>query len=500
MNNFQRPLVLLGDHSNTRAGEGQCDCACVTAVPTQPLSTDCSDCACADCPRINLDTPLILNPDRHHYQLGSGLQTIIAAPGTPLVINDAAWEIASHFQQAHTPSSLSSQWDTPTLNHTISQMVAAQLLQPQHVTAQPLQETPTILTAWLHITDRCNLRCAYCYLPHKRQDMTGETGQAAIDATIRSALKHGYRGIKLKYAGGEPLIRFDMITGLHRYAQAQAARHHLTLEGVVLSNGTLLTPDHVRKMQQLQLRFMVSLDGLKDAHDSQRFYANGHGSFADVVIGIDNALAFGLIPDISITVTSRNAAMLPDLIDWILTRDLPFSLNFYRENDFSQNTADLQLSEKRIIDGMMAAFARIEANLPERSLLASLVDRANLATPHLRTCGVGHSYLVFNEHGEVSKCQMHMATAVTTTADPDPLTAIRLDTIGLQNPIVLEKEGCRTCEWRYWCTGGCPLATYRATGRYDVKSPNCTIYKTLFPEVVRLEGLRILAMQPEPIS
>jgi uncharacterized protein len=35
------------------------------------------------------------------------------------------------------------------------------------------------------------------------------------------------------------------------------------------------------------------------------------------------------------------------------------------------------------------------------------------------------------------------------------------------------------------------------TGRSDVKSPNCSIYKALFPDAVRLEALRLLKyMQP----
>ena len=61
-----------------------------------------------------------------------------------------------------------------------------------------------------------------------------------------------------------------------------------------------------------------------------------------------------------------------------------------------------------------------------------------------------------------------------------------------------EKEGCRDCQWRYWCTGGCPLQTFRATGRYDLKSPNCSIYQAIFPEVLRLEGLRLLKYQDDP--
>lgn len=62
----------------------------------------------------------------------------------------------------------------------------------------------------------------------------------------------------------------------------------------------------------------------------------------------------------------------------------------------------------------------------------------------------------------------------------------------IQNLSVNEKEGCKNCSFKYQCTGGCPVETFRATGRWDVKSPHCNIYKTLYPEALRLEGLRLL--------
>jgi uncharacterized protein len=152
-----------------------------------------------------------------------------------------------------------------------------------------------------------------------------------------------------------------------------------------------------------------------------------------------------------------------------------------------------------IIAGMKAAFAVIETNLPEHSLLASLTDRANLAVPHKHTCSVGQDYLVFDQHGRIAKCQMQMHQPVTDLHAEDPLAQIRVDQMGVQNIAVDEKEGCRDCEWKNWCTGGCPLETYRATGRYDVKSPNCNIYRAIFPDVLRLEGLRLLHQARELI-
>jgi len=245
-------------------------------------------------------------------------------------------------------------------------------------------------------------------------------------------------------------------------------------------------------MQSLGLKLMISLDGLGQYQDQQRFYASGKGTSTDVTQSIQLALAHGLVPYISVTVTGQSAAGLPEVMAWVLAHDLPFSLNFYRENDHSASYTELNLEEAAIINGMVAAFKVIEENLPRRSLLASLVDRANLAAPHLQTCGVGQNYLVFDHHGNVSKCQMHQQHAVTTMQADDPLAFIRVDQIGIQNLSVEVKEGCRDCEWKYWCTGGCPVATYRATGRYDVQSPNCNIYKALYPAAIRLEGLRLL--------
>jgi uncharacterized protein len=101
--------------------------------------------------------------------------------------------------------------------------------------------------------------------------------------------------------------------------------------------------------------------------------------------------------------------------------------------------------------------------------------------------------MVIDQRGGVAKCQMEIERPVTSVSAADPLGLIRADTIGVRNLPVQERQGCLDCAWQLWCAGGCPIATFRATGRYDVRSPNCGIYTTLYPEAMRLEGLRLLA-------
>lgn len=503
------PSPRADEHEDNCACAGEClrastallsedDCACVAEDATiawtlapetifQPLTEE----------KILLANPAVdgslIVLDRQESALFAAL--IASRPEDNYAPASCLTEDCAHPFSAEQVRGLTRQWYLLGLLTQSENNCACAATDPTCRTVQPFL---FVLTSWLHLTDRCNLRCDYCYLPHVREDMTAETGRAAIDATFRSAIANGFKQVKLKYAGGEPLLRFPLIMELHRYAQLLAAEQNLDLEGVVLSNGTLLTAEMVETLKSLGLKLMISLDGLGAYHDAHRHYASGRGSFADVSESVELALAHGLTLSISVTVSSRTVEGLPGVMAWILERDLPFSLNFYRENDLSALYEDMRLDEQRIINGMLAAFKVIENNLPRRPFLGGVIDRANLSVSHTHTCGVGQNYLVFDQNGQVAKCQMHIRNPITDAHASDPLMLVRADRLGVQNVSAEEKEGCKTCSWKYWCAGGCPLEAYRATGRYDVKSPNCNIYKALFPEALRLEGLRLLKYQDDP--
>jgi len=355
------------------------------------------------------------------------------------------------------------------------------------------KSAPSTLSAWLHITNACNLRCHYCYVSKSPDHMAPETSQRAIDAVIRSAVRHGYQRVHLKYAGGEAALQMPQVITTHDYAQKLAQEHQLQLSAGLLSNGTIMTQRMIEQLKERHIHTMLSLDGIGATHDQQRSYINGaKGSFAMVDRTISRLLANNLQPSINVTVSQRNIAGLPALLSYILERDLPFSLSYYRENDCSASITDLQFSETQMIDGMRAAFIHLEQHLPRRRIIDGLIDKGSMYAPHHYTCGIGRNYLVINQRGEVAKCQMDMARTVTTIHAADPLHEIRSDPNGIQAIDVDQKEGCRTCTWRYWCGGGCPLVTYRMTGRNDIRSPNCAIYQALYPDAVRLEALRLL--------
>ncbi len=342
------------------------------------------------------------------------------------------------------------------------------------------------------MTNECNLRCPYCYVSKTSERMDEPTGQEAVRAVIASAAVHGFGGVKLKYAGGEASLNHRLIASLHELARKLTADHGLELWATLLSNGVALSPALVRTLRDNEIRVMISLDGIGAVHDSVRPLVSGRPSFHHVVRTIDRLIEQGHPPHLSITITGRNAAGLADVVRFALDRELTFSFNFFRANDEAAGVADLPYDNETMIACLREAFAVIEEVMPRRSVLGSVLDRGQLLRSSQQCCGVGQDYVVIDHRGRVAQCHMELGQARGDIRRDDPLLLIRDTAAPIKSVPVDEKEGCRDCAWRYWCAGGCPVATFRATGRWDIKSPNCSIYLAIYPEALRLEGLRLL--------
>ncbi len=414
--------------------------------------------------------------------------------GEPAVVNAAAYDIFRRFNRparlSEIPLADASERDA--VMATFSRLSQLSLLQPGGKQRQPEFADSSVLTAWLHVTNACNLRCPYCYINKTDEGMDDATGVAAVEAVVASAVRHGFQAVKLKYAGGEASLDHRLMLRLHRLARELTAENGLRLDATLLSNGVHLPAGLIETMRDEGIKLMVSLDGVGKQHDAQRPTLNGGPSFRFVERTISRLMRLGHPPHLSITVTGRNAAGLADAVRFALDRNLTFSLNFFRDNECASSFTDLQYEEQAIIDAMLASFSVIEEQLPRWSILGAVLDRGQLLERRQRSCGVGQDYVVIDQRGRVAKCHMEIERTLGDVFADDPLSLVRANRSSALNLISDEKEGCRACTWRYSCSGGCTIATFRATGRYDVKSPNCNIYKAIYPAALRLEGLRLL--------
>lgn len=460
------PIIVIGDLPDLNT-----DCAC----PTPPV-TGSPAAVSGGAQLYQRADDLFLAPIEDGWAVAANT----LAGGAPALLNEAAQALLSHYAAP-----------APLATREAGLLAQAQLIVPPGTRYQAPPGEPPVLTAWLHVTNACNLDCPYCYIRKSSARMDLETGRRAVDALMGTATRRGFTGIKLKYAGGEAATHFRMVRQLHAYALERAAAAGLGLQAVLLSNGTVMPAALAAWLAESGVRLMLSVDGVGAEHDIQRPFKGGEeGAFAALERNLEQRLLpLGVRPDICITVTGRTAHTAHRAVRWALDRQLPFSINFYREHEHAARVSDLRLEEGQIIAGIRLAYDEVARTPPAYPVLDGLLDRVQ-AQAHGHTCGVGKNYVVITHEGRAAQCQMDVVAAQEFGAGSDLIGIVAAGP--LHNPSVDDKEGCRDCRWRYRCSGGCPIVTLRATGRTDVKSPNCQIYQQLLPESLQIEGLRLL--------
>jgi len=414
-------------------------------------------------------------PMQHQYYSSEGLNTIKIDSNKFIVFTTTSLAIIN--QQALTfLETFSVKKLINNSSKTIKKFIQYGFLKPYGEHTIAYKEKIDKLTTWIHITDSCNLRCHYCFLPHDPKFLSVNIAKKIVDSLVTTAKENGLKKIKLKYAGGEPLQNFKVLQQLHHYALSFSKKIEFTTS--ILTNGTLLNVEKLKWIKEHNIRLIISLDNIY-LEKPQRIFKDGTDSSLAVIKKIAFAKEQGVTPFISITINNQTIKNLSSLLEWILKERLPFSINFYKGLK--------TINETELIKKMREAFKVIEANLPKHSLLNALLDMTNFANPHLRGCSVGQNYLIFDTEGNISQCPMTMNKPITSIKEKNILQKIQTPLNPLKNFSVDEKEDCKICKWRYWCGGGCAVINQQNQG----KSPYCEVYKELFPEVLRLEGIRI---------
>lgn len=347
---------------------------------------------------------------------------------------------------------------------------------------------PSTLSAWLHVTEACNLDCPYCYVRKRPTTMSRDVGRRAVEKLAETAARHAYSALKLKYAGGEPALSFSLVQDLHSHATRCAARAGLGLEGVLLSNGVALTAQMLDFLAHTGLRLMISLDGGPDAHDRVRARRDGRSTYDAVARTVELALDKGLRPTLSITLTAPALDGSAEAVAFALERDLPFNLNFYREHDSGARRLSPLVPDLDSLVGTVRGILNLIDTYPAYPLpLAGILDRIRLDIPHDTACSAGRDYMAVSTRGQVSACQMLLEDPWASLDDADPLHLIRQSGASIfAEPS--EGSGCHICPWRTACGGGCPLMRDTL-----LHAHYCQAYQILLPELVRLEAKRLIA-------
>lgn len=136
----------------------------------------------------------------------------------------------------------------------------------------------------LEVTKKCNLSCSYCYVDKKVCNTIDiEVARKALDLAIHEALKQNDKKLHIYFIGGEPLVAFDTIKLCIEYVESKHEYSVLNISYSTTTNGTLLNEAVMEYLIKKNFDLKISIDGERDVHNRNRKFADGKGSYEQVI-------------------------------------------------------------------------------------------------------------------------------------------------------------------------------------------------------------------------
>jgi uncharacterized protein len=334
---------------------------------------------------------------------------------------------------------------------------------PPFVDDKPLVDPP-LRAISLAVAQKCNLGCTYCYAQQ------GDFGGAAKNMPLATALKsidllfadvtEGEK-VNVAFLGGEPLINRAVLRLATGYASQRARETGTMVTFSITTNGTLLTQEDGEFFESNAFAVTISIDGIGAAHDAQRPFKNGRGSFDALMSRVEPLLRMQRRMQVSarVTVTPRN-------LDLRATLDDLLARGFHSVGFSPMLTAPTHDSEMhaRDLERMLAAMIecgdefRRRTRAGERYAFANLVNalrEIHRGTHRPYPCGAGASYLGVSADGELAACHRFVGDEAGAMGDLENGIDGAKQTRWLAERHVARQEPCRSCWARYMCGGGC---------------------------------------------
>ncbi|MTW86677.1 radical SAM protein [Virgibacillus dakarensis] len=287
-----------------------------------------------------------------------------------------------------------------------------------------------IKTVYFHITQRCNLKCSYCYNMenlNKPDKLTTNDIKSIINQLKSLSVQ------TIIFTGGEVLLRRDIVE----------LCEHVKLNNMkcqVLSNGVLL---HKRKeLLKFVDKFIISLDTMHE----------------------ENNLRTGL----NIPRLLDNLRNIPDQYkSKFIVRSVVSKTG---ESDWKEvaNYVENHVGMKHLVTPFIPNSHEDIKYMADLDSLPTNDDDCNLSG---NVCGASYQIVGIDSNGDIYPCQCLIKDKllIANIMENEWLSKLKSSSVttGFQNRTVLDIEGCATCEVKYLCGGGCRAISENVYGNLE---------------------------------
>lgn len=358
-------------------------------------------------------------------------------------------------------------------------------------------ELPKYTSAFLNLTQRCNLKCRYCFVKQQPKDMTLEVARDSVGWLLGNC--DGDKKPSVNFFGGEPLLKYNeiIVPLVEEYGEK--------VNWSITTNGLLLDKDRLDWMKSKGFGFLLSIDGDKKTQDYNRPCHDGRSSFDILEPKLKTILETW--PEITFRATLDRDTVGNLFENYLFAEEKGFKsatfiLNVFEDwtdNDFEILKNQLYKIGQRIEDKASNGEAYCQfsqfptiwgqvqsgKNKAWRSQGLGLPGAGRCGIGGTSCCGIGYSGQVYtcqemvDNLGSELFCVGSIYDGVSDQA--------RLEAIGDFDPwqVRSSKAGaCETCVMSDTCTGGCNINNYFKYQDLHIQDYSLCKYNQLCFEVV----------------
>lgn len=360
---------------------------------------------------------------------------------------------------------------------------------------------PRLSRLTLHISNSCNLACAYCYASGGDYGMGRKMMKSDDAIDLLSQAFDTFDIETLMFFGGEPSLNVGAITDCCVFVRELYERkliRNMPRFGTIsnLAGSTDNFDLFLAVCKTFDFSITVSIDGQPEIHDANRPTVKGKGSFEHVKRNYFRAKKLGIPLDIQCTYSSQHVEAGISVLDLMRFFKSEFGVSHTHIAPASCSPiGDFQPTQQAIIQsyceaiqymvGTLNTAEHLSIDIGQR-LIKSLINRQNIS----HYCPAGNSELTIGPDGQLSPCFMFVGNKSFDMGKIENgerwlsakgeaiLEAIRENGKD-RHPV------CRQCWAKNLCSG-CIGGDYLETHSLSVKPQCAFVMSTIAETVVRL--------------
>ncbi|MEA3414243.1 MAG: TIGR04084 family radical SAM/SPASM domain-containing protein [Nanoarchaeota archaeon] len=324
------------------------------------------------------------------------------------------------------------------------------------------------------LTERCNLKCKYCYEKSMNEFENGLEKKWKYDDNIPIDSEVPIKKLKkflksedtLIFYGGEPLMKIDKIKQII---------DNINCEFCIQSNGIFLNQLPFEYLQKIK-KILLSIDGTQERNDSNR----GIGKYEILLKNIKKIKEQGYKgeiiarmvitkPDLFEQVKHLLNLELFDSIHWQI--DAEFYKNDYNKKEFTNFVEEYNKSLTKLINFWFEQLKK--GTVLKLYPFLGIFNTLYYNQKSKLQCGAGHANFTINTKGDLSACPIMNSVKNFYCGSIEK---------GITKEISI-KNWCKDCDYLDVCGGRCLYSNYAQLWPKEGHDLVCETIKHLIEEI-----------------